>query len=513
VQPEAQDQSAVFALLGDQATYGLSVPVERIDTHAAAVFLAGADAYKVKRAVRFPFMDLSTLALRRAACEAELAVNRRFAPDLYLGLVPVSRGGDGRLGLGGQGEAVEWTVHMRRFDEKRTLDRLADAGELDAGLMEKVAACVADSLDQAPLRDGAAATEALAGVVEETMSALLDAPELFAPARASAFAEAMRATFRGLRPLLIARGAAGRVRRCHGDLHLRNIVLIKDRPVLFDAIEFDESIAVTDVLYDLAFLIMDLWERGLRPQANLLLNRYLWSRQDLEPELDGLALLPPMLALRAAVRAKVEGLRHRDVDHSDAVRQGAVAYFDAATAFLARSQPRLVGIGGLSGTGKSTLAAALAPGFGRAPGAVHLRSDIERKRLFGAGEYDRLPERAYAPGVNETVFANLRRQAAIALAAGQSVIVDAVHRRPQERQRLAEVAARVGAPFTGLWLDLPLAEAAARIAGRRRDASDATPAVLAAQHGGSEGAMDWTRIDAGGGPGETAATALRLVAG
>jgi uncharacterized protein len=505
------DQDAVFAFLTDPATHGLTTPVSRVDTNAAAVFLAGPDVYKVKRAVRFPFMDLSTLDKRRAACESEVAVNRRYAPDLYRGVVPVTRDAAGSFHLGGDGEVVEWVVHMRRFDEGKTLDLVADRGELTQEIIRRLAATVIDSFASAEIRDGKAATEALHGVVTETTESLMERREVFEPPGAAAFAEAMRAQFEQLRPLLLARGERGHVRRGHGDLHLRNIALIDDNPVLFDAIEFDESIATIDVLYDLAFLLMDLWERELRFEAGLVLNRYLWKSASLKEELEGLAALPLFLALRAAVRAKVEALRFVTVSHAGEARASALRYFDRAVRFLEPSPPRLIAVGGFSGTGKTTLARAVAWRIGRPPGAVHLRSDIERKRQMGVDEFDRLPPAGYEPGVTERVFAALRDQAETALKAGQCVIVDAVHKTPEERRLVAAVAENLGVPFTGLWLTAPVEVLIGRIAHRRADASDANAAVVMLQADEPSGEIDWTALDASRPIGAIAAAALREV--
>ncbi|MCB1495466.1 MAG: AAA family ATPase [Bauldia sp.] len=488
------DQDAVFAFLADPATHGLSTPVERIDTNAAAVFLAGPDVYKVKRAVRFPFMDLSTLEKRHAACEAEITVNRPYAPDLYLGTVPISRGADGALRFGGN-EPIEWAVHLKRFDETRTLDRVAGRDGLSPAILGDLAWAVVDSHARAEKRDGVVATDDLGSVVAETVSSLIERREVFEPAKAKALAEAMRSAFAALRPLLLDRGAEGFVRRCHGDLHLRNIAMIDDKPVLFDAIEFDESIATIDILYDFAFLLMDLWERDLRREANVVLNRYLWRSATLPDDLRGLAALPLFLALRAAVRAKVEALRFATVGHDRNAGLDAHRYFDFAQAFLEPAQTRLIAVGGYSGTGKTSLSRSVASHVGRAPGAVHLRSDIERKRLMGAGELDRLPPSGYEPEVTEKVFAALRDQAEMALTAGHSVIVDAVHKTPDERRLIAAVAERLGVPFTGLWLTAPVEVLIGRIAHRRADASDATAAVVMLQADQPSGEIDWTTLD------------------
>jgi aminoglycoside phosphotransferase family enzyme/predicted kinase len=496
--------------MANPATHGVPAPVKRIDTHASAVFLAGRDAYKVKKAVRFPFMDQSTQALRRHACATEVAVNRRFTPELYLGVVPIVREG-GRLRLGGSGQPVEWAVHLKRFDETMTLDLVADRGQITTDMIARIAALIADSHRMATVGDGAVATEALAGVVEETLTELLEAPDLFPADAAQALAAKTRAGFAGVRGLLLERGASGRVRRCHGDLHLRNIALLDRGPVLFDAIEFSESIATTDILYDLAFALMDLWERGLGADANLLLNRYLWACDDMASELHGLSALPLFMSLRASVLAKIAAIRFRDVDQAPATRAEAVRYFETATALLRPDPAILVGIGGLSGTGKTALAAALAPAVGRAPGSVHLRSDIERKRMLGVSELARLPLRAYAHDVTTRVFANLRAMAATALQAGQGVVVDAVHRLPEERRQLSAIADRAGTRFVGLWLDAPLDVLVERVAARVGDASDATAGVVRAQASEPSGPIEWRRLDASRPLAEVTTAALEAV--
>jgi aminoglycoside phosphotransferase family enzyme/predicted kinase len=503
------DQAEIFAFLADPATYGLAAPVKRIDTHGAAVFLAGDDVYKVKRARRFPFMDFSTLEKRRRVCEAEIAVNRGNAPALYRGTVPIVRAGDRHLRLGGDGEVVEWAVHLKRFDEEKTLDRLAERGEFPMAIVPRLVVAVIAAHARAPVRDGEAATAALGANLDESLDELLAAPEVFPPAEARTLAADMRAAFAAVRPLLLARGAAGHVRRCHGDLHLRNIVLIDGEPVLFDAIEFDEAIATGDVLYDLAFLVMDLWQRGLHDAANQVLNRWLWGAGDEAAGIAGLAALPLFLALRAVIRAKVAVA---GPEQSDAHRAEALAYFAAARAFITPAAPRLVAVGGLSGTGKSTVAAALAPGIGSPPGAVHLRSDIERKRLFHAGETERLPESAYSQDATQAVYARLRDLAAAALAAGRSVVADAVHQRPEERDAIAAIAAKAGAPFVGLWLEAPVETLVARVATRKGDASDAGAEVVRAQAARPLGALSWQRIDAAATP-EHALAAARAACG
>jgi uncharacterized protein len=491
-----EDQSDVFAFLADPATHGLAAPVVRIDTHGAAVFLAGPDVYKVKRAVKFPFMDFSTLDKRRRACENELFVNKSNAPELYLGLAPISRDGAG-LAFGAGGKIVEWAVHLRRFDENRTLDRLAERGELDLGIIAKLADVVAASHRRAPVVVGGQATLAIKGQIEETLAALEAAPDVFAPPAAADLRRDMQRAFERVAPLLSKRETEGQTRRCHGDLHLANIVMIDRAPVLFDALEFDESLAICDVLYDLGFLLMDLWSRELRLHANLLFNRYFTAAIDSDVAIEGLAALPLFLSLRAAIRAKVSNLqRPRNAAHVAAARR----FFEAAGVFLEESRLELVAIGGLSGTGKSSLARLLAPSIGRPPGALHLRSDVERKQLYNLAELERLPDEAYRPEVSAIVYSRLQDKAAEALAAGQSVVIDAAHLKEDERLAAAELARRRRAHFTGLWLEAPPEILFERVAKRKQDASDATPAVVAAQAKMDIGALEWTRLDASGSP-------------
>ncbi|MFZ0842049.1 MAG: DNA-binding protein, partial [Xanthobacteraceae bacterium] len=231
----SEDQEAVFRFLADPATHG-GAAVKRINTHAASVFLAGPSAYKVKRAVRFPFLDFSTLEKRKAALEAEITANRPFASELYLEVLPIVRR-DGKLTLGGEGSAVEWALKMRRFDETQTLDFLADAGRIDKALIEELARAVAAAHERAPVADADAWITALAEYIEQNDVALRERADLFEPQGVDGLTARSCAAFARVRALLVERGAQGLIRRGHGDLHLGNIALIDGRPVPFDALE------------------------------------------------------------------------------------------------------------------------------------------------------------------------------------------------------------------------------------------------------------------------------------
>ena len=527
---EADDaQAKVLRFLRSPETYGSGdTTVECMETHASIIFLAGDRAYKLKRAVKYPFLDFSSLEKRFAACRNELKVNARTAPELYLRVAPILALRDGGLRLGAEGEegggesggeVVEWVLVMRRFDQRGLFDRMAEEERLPLALMAPLAEEIASFhalADRHLAQD--VPEEALAAILDDNAAELGGARDAFTPDAASALAETARAVLSALTPLIKTRARDGYVRHCHGDLHLRNIVLVEDRPVLFDAIEFDDRLAIVDVLYDLAFLLMDLSKRGLHAHANAVLNAYL-DAEGSTGNLVGLALLPLFLSTRAAIRAKVELLRAGKLEGeaADAALVEARAYFDLARRFLIRSRPHLVVIGGLSGSGKSAVSRAVAASFaempldcaempmrdaempmdrGGFPGAVHVRSDRERKRMFGVGSSERLSKNAYASEVSGLVYAACRKRAGLALQAGCSVVLDGVHARPEERAAARQVAEKLGISFTGIWLEADPSVLKSRVSARKGDISDATPSVVEEQLGYDLGVMDFARVDA-----------------
>jgi uncharacterized protein len=498
-----ESQEEVLAFLANPAAHGRYAnkgeAVRRIDTHAASVFLAGNRALKVKRAVRFPYLDYSTMAKRKEACQAELAVNSPYAPEIYRGIVPITREADGKLAIGGKGAPVEWAVEMQRFDETRTLDHLVD--EIDETLADSLGKAVAAAHAQAPIVGAVPWIESLKKYLDQNLAAFRERPDLFKPEAVAALDRQSREAYTLVQPLLTMRGQIGRVRRGHGDLHLGNIALIDGRPVLFDAIEFDPLIAAGDVLYDLAFLLMDLCERNRSDTANIVLNRYLVETGCTE-DLDGLATLPLFLSLRAAIRAKVTAARieRADIGERATIARSARVYFAFAQRAIAPPKPKFLAVGGLSGTGKTRLARVLAPYIAPLPGAIILRSDVERKVLFGIAEFEKLPDAAYAPEVSAQVYAVLNDRAHRILAAGYSVIIDAVFAQLQERSDVAEVAKASNVRLHRLFLVAPLKTRIARVGTRPGDASDADETVVRAQEQERYelGPSDWTLIDGSG---------------
>jgi len=491
----AGDQYEIVELLGSPATYG-GDDVERIDTHTAVVFLAGARAWKLKRAVTFDYLDSSTPERRKKLCEAEVELNRRTAPDTYRGVVPVTREPDGSLALGGSGPPVDWVVEMNRFDQAALLDRMAASERLDLDLMPPLGRAIARFHQGAEPRPGYGGASGILRVIDGNAIGFDDCGRgVLDPAVARQLIRLSRLELDRRRPLLDARARAGCVRQCHGDMHLRNIVVLHGAPVLFDAIEFNDDISCIDVLYDLAFLLMDMERRALPRHGNAVWNAYLQATHDFK----GLAAMPLFLSCRAAIRAKTSATAasfQRDAARAGELRALARDYVALAVRLLTPPPPRLIAIGGFSGSGKSTLAVAMAPSLGAVPGAVVLRSDEIRKELCGAPPTERLGADGYAREMSKEVYATMSARARVIVRGGHSVIVDAVYGRESDRDAISRIAVDAGVMFTGFWLDAPEAMLMQRVQSRGADASDADARVVSMQCAQDAGVIRWQRIDA-----------------
>jgi hypothetical protein len=423
------------------------------------------------------------------------------------------RGANGQLEIGSEKDgrtAEDWVVEMQRFEQWNLLADMLGRGAITRSLMRALAEMIAGFHDKAETTPGFGGAAGVRAIIDENAALLGElCPDGFR-AHVDLFNRRSMAALENLAILVDRRRDAGRVRRCHGDLHLNNICMIGGRPVLFDAIEFNDSFACIDVLYDLAFPLMDLMHHGQTAHANTLLNRYLERTGDY----GGLAALPLFLACRAGISAHVALSRAREMAGADAIEPSHAqfrAFVELGVACLEQTPPRLVAIGGISGTGKSTLAYGLAPGLAPAPGAIVLRSDLVRKAMMNVPETQRLPESAYTNEMHERVYSMLNDKAASMLSAGYSVIADAVFGDAMQRDEIARTARKSGVPFTGIWLKAAPAILEHRVAARRGDASDATIEILRRQLTHITSPDDWNILDAAGPANELLAKARKAL--
>ncbi len=506
------DQSEAIAFLSRPEAFGVANGVvEKTGTHISLVFLLGKRALKLKRAVRFPFLDFSTAKLRRRYCEAEVKINRRTAPDLYRGVLPVTREPGGGLALDGEGEPIDWVIDMVRFDESMLLGHMARRKALDESMMWDMAQAIADFHAGAEVLPKTSGKKGLGHHIESNANSFSECPDgIFDPEKLARLTSKTRARLDSLEPLLETRCRLGKVRLCHGDLHLRNIVLIDGKPTLFDAIEFWDALVKIDTFFDVAFLIMDLEYRGMRRHASILMNAYL----DLAADESGLGALSLFLSVRAATRAHVNASVVRDADDQEQAGlliKEAREYLDLALDSLNPPPPVLVAVGGLSGSGKSHMSRQIAAHLGAAPGARVLHTDVIRKRLCGFHPLKRLPQWAYEQETTEQTYRTFFNDARMALRAGHSVITDAVFSKPDERAAIARIAEEEGVPFTGIWLEAPLGVREKRILGRKNSTSDASAALARTQQGYDLGQIDWARVDSSGTREETLKKGLSLL--
>ncbi|TAK68327.1 MAG: hypothetical protein EPO19_08695 [Betaproteobacteria bacterium] len=497
--------------------------VELLQTHISCVLLAGDYAYKIKKPVNLGFLDFSTLAARRYYCYEELRLNRRTAPGLYLEVVPIS-GSASAPALGGGGRAIEYALKMRRFAQDALLDRMARRGALAPQHIDALALGLA-RFHEGIARAGPDVEFGSSGRIfapalqnfeqlHELVGAKTDLAQL---ARLGDWSAREHAA---LAAVFDARKRDGWVRECHGDLHLGNIALLDGVPTPFDGIEFSEDLRWTDVMNDVAFLVMDLIDHRLPRLAFRFLNAYLERSGDYA----GLRVLRFYLVYRALVRAKVAGMRARQpglvARARRAIEREYRRHLYLAEQLAAPRHAALLIMHGLSGSGKTTVAQGLA----EALGAVRLRSDVERKRLHGLAPEARsgsaLDAGLYAPGASERTYTRLAGLAREVLAARFPVIVDAAFLKRSWRERFADIARGAGAAFAIVTCAASPATLRARLALRARaarDASEAGLAVLERQFATAEPlAADETAhalaIDAerGAGAAEAAALARRL---
>ena len=484
--------------------------VENVNTHGAHLFLHEHVVYKIKRAIAYSYLDTTSLASRERLCKRELEINEPVLPDIYLDVVPITSSSDGSLSFDGNGKVVEWVLRMNRFDEHQVLDTMANEGRLSTDLAHQLGAALAafhNQLEPAGVNDG---YQRISEVVHELIHEFSVLKRPLADNLVSLFGKLALRHLGNNKTLLNKRASAGFVRRCHGDLHLRNILLQDGKPVPFDALEFDERMATTDVLYDLAFLIMDLSHQGLKEHENIVLNAYLlYSYQE---NTAALSLLPLFLGCRAGIRAMTTA-QAAAIDQALSIQLSdeAERYLRAATEYMSGKHSTLITIGGLSGTGKSTIAAKLPTRLAPSPGAILLRSDAERKAALGMEETDMLPAEHYTVDATNANYQLLSDKAAAALAAGYCVVIDATFLDKIQQRAFENLAQTQGCRFIGFWLRAPHEILRARIVQREDDASDATLEVLESQIISSHSANDWHQIDAGCDESESLRQCLEIV--
>jgi aminoglycoside phosphotransferase family enzyme/predicted kinase len=446
-----------------------------LETHISWVVLTGEFAYKIKKPVRFNFVDYSTLKLRRACCEEELRLNRRLAPELYLDVAPIT-GPPEAATVNGDGEPIEYAVRMRQFDQNALLAEAMLEGKTTARHFREFGRHLAefhDSLRDVPTPSGLGTLAQISTNVGDVFELLTE----HAPAAHSAIVAELDAWRRGQEQALSEtfrdRLANGFVRECHGDLHLGNLLLWNDRITAFDGIEFNPSLRWIDVLSEAAFLFMDLEAERRRDVAYEFLNAYL----EVTGDYAGMILLPYYIVYRAAVRAAVTLLRCGQLsDEAEiaALRGTAERYLGEAKRWRERPTPWLWIMHGVSGSGKTAIASQLAGEHG----AIRIRSDVERKRMLGVRVDASAPVEAYSEAASQATYRRLESLAESLLAAGFAVIVDATFLRRAERQRFRDLSERMSVPFKIWACHAPRDELVRRILARRNDASDATVEVL-----------------------------------
>lgn len=476
------EQARLLAALSRPGAFGPSCPhVERLETHISCVFLTGTHAYKIKKAVDFGFLDFTALAARRRFCEEELRLNRRLAPALYLDVVPITGSVDAPV-IGGRGDALEYAVKMREFPQDALASRILARGELSAADIDALAAKVTAF-------HGATAVADPQGVFGAPGEVLRIARQNFAQIRPrldtaeerdelDALASWTEREYAARYAALLRRREQGFIRECHGDLHLGNIARVDGELTIFDCIEFNESMRWIDVMNEVAFMVMDLHDRGRADLAYRFLNAYLEQTGDYA----GLAVLPFYLVYRALVRAKVARLRAAQLEKGESKRALLADYRGYATLARGYAQPRHAALAithGLSGCGKTTLSQALL----EAIGAVRIRSDIERKRLHGIGARERsgagIEGGLYSAAATEETYRRLAALAREIIGAGLVAVVDATFLKRRQRDRFRDLARELGVAFAIVDFAASDATLRARVAGRAAAGSDASDADLA----------------------------------
>lgn len=452
-----------------------------IETHISWVILTGDYVYKIKKPVNLGFLDFSSLEKRKHLCEEEVRLNRRLAPRIYLDVVAIT-GSVEQPRINGEGEVIEYAVKMRQFAQTVQLDRMLVRGELQVQHMDALARMVADFHARIPQADVDSGFGEPSQIMQPIIDTITTIRKHISGAGNLSVIDTLdrwcQTRFSELRELFALRKVDGFVRECHGDMHLRNLAWVDDAPLAFDCIEFNPNLIWNDVISEIAFLIMDLDGRGQQPLAMRFLNSYLEQTGDYA----GVRLLRFYLVYRALVRAMVDAIRlgQAGIDDSEkaAAQQESRGYLELALGYTRYSQPMLILTRGMSGSGKTTLTRPVLQQLG----AVRIRSDVERKRLFGLGALesgrDEYGKGIYGADATRRTYDRLAELAAEVLDAGYSVIIDATFQTREQRNPFYALAQQKGVDVIILEFSASAECLSQRIQARKGDASDADLGVL-----------------------------------
>ena len=471
----------ITALLNPEVYDHPVVHVELIETHISWVLLTGDYAYKIKKPVDFGFLDFSTLEKRHSFCIQELELNRRLAPAIYLDVVSI-RKSKNKLSISDDGTVIEYAVKMTQFPQSAQLDHMLATDELNTKHIDAIAHMVAEFHQTIKVSDDSmnyGDNDTVYKPVEENFTQINEHLDTAHYAdKLNILSQWCSNEFLTLKTIFEKRKNDGFIRECHGDMHLRNLIWLNDKPIAFDCIEFNSKLRWIDVISEVAFLVMDLQDRKQQILANHFLNTYL----ELTGDYDGLSILPFYLCYRALVRAKVNALRLKQKDLSSKEREIATtefeSYLELAVTYTQQLTPKLIIMRGMSASGKSTVSQQLLD----ATGAIRIRSDVERKRLFKITPTTNISEKVdsgiYSSDASQRTYKKLLELTSMIIKSGYSVIVDAAFLKREQREPFQKIAKRLKIPYIILEITAPAETLRQRIALRKNDVSDADLVVL-----------------------------------